>query len=161
MPQAPMQTSLFRALEAGATPINFNELYSALQTKVVEGQENPLPITATTRIYEVQKSCSLTGHIWDAYWILGNRRAWARLPEDLRMIVGRELDRSAGDERADSVALNANLRTTLAAKGLTFVDVDRDAFRDALVRTSFYRDWKAKLGPTAWDHLESVTGKLV
>ncbi|CAO4137064.1 Sialic acid-binding periplasmic protein SiaP [Methylorubrum extorquens] len=161
VPQAPMQTSLCRALEAGATPINFNELYSALQTKVVEGQENPLPITATTRIYEVQKSCSLTGHIWDAYWILGNRRAWARLPEDLRMIVGRELDRSADDERADSVALNANLRTTLAANGLTFVDVDRDAFRDALVRTSFYRDWKAKLGPTAWDHLESVTGKLV
>lgn len=161
VPQAPMQTSLFRALSAGATPINFNELYSALQTKVVEGQENPLPIIATTRLYEVQKSCSLTGHIWDPYWILGNKRAWHRLPEDLRVIVARELDRSADDERADIVALNADLRSTLAAKGLAFIDPDRDAFRDALGRTSFYRDWKAKLGDEAWAYLETVSGKLV
>jgi tripartite ATP-independent transporter DctP family solute receptor len=161
VPQAPMQTSLFRAFSAGATPINFNELYSALQTKVVEGQENPLPITATTRLYEVQKSCSLTGHIWDGYWILGNKRAWLRLPEDLRAIVSREFDRSADEERTDIVALNENLRTTLSAKGLSFIDPDREAFRDALGRTSFYRDWKTKLGDEAWAQLESVSGKLV
>ncbi|WP_336491327.1 TRAP transporter substrate-binding protein [Methylobacterium nigriterrae] len=160
VPQAPMQTSLFRALNAGAAPINFNELYSALQTKVVEGQENPLAITATTRLYEVQKSCSLTGHIWDAYWILGNKRAWLRLPEDVRTIVTRELDRSADEERADIVTLNANLRSTLSQKGLTFIDVDREAFRDALSRTSFYKDWKTKFGEGAWSHLEAVSGKL-
>ena len=50
-----MLTSLFKALDAGPAPINFNELYSALQTKVVEGQENPLAIIATARLYEVQK----------------------------------------------------------------------------------------------------------
>lgn len=160
VPQAPMQTSLFRALDAGATPINFNELYSALQTRVVEGHENPLPILATTRLYEVQKTCSLTGHIWDAYWILGNKRAWARLPEDLRAIVSRELDRSAEDERADIVALNANLRTTLAGKGLRFIDPDRDSFREALARASFYRGWKAKLGDAAWSRLEEFAGQL-
>ncbi|MGU3539657.1 TRAP transporter substrate-binding protein [Methylobacterium sp. A54F] len=160
VPQAPMQTSLFRSLDAGATPINFNELYSALQTRVVEGQENPLPITATTRLYEVQKSCSLTGHVWDAYWILGNKRAWNRLPEDLRVIVSRELDRSADDERTDLVSLNASLRDTLAAKGLRFIDPDREAFRDALGRSGFYRTWKGKLGDEAWAHLESVTGRL-
>ena len=49
VPQAPMLTSLFKALDAGPAPINFNELYSALQTKVVEGQENPLAIIATGR----------------------------------------------------------------------------------------------------------------
>ena len=43
-----MLTSLFKALDAGPSPINFNELYSALQTKVVEGQENPLAIIATS-----------------------------------------------------------------------------------------------------------------
>ena len=75
-----MLTSLFTALGAGPTPINFNELYSALQTKIVEGQENPLAIIATTRLYEVQKYCSMTGHVWDGYWILGNRRAWQRCP---------------------------------------------------------------------------------
>lgn len=54
VPQAPMLTSLFKSLDAGPAPINFNELYSALQTGVVEGQENPLPIIATAKLYEVQ-----------------------------------------------------------------------------------------------------------
>ncbi len=76
VPPAPMLTSLFKALEAGAAPINFNELYSALQTKVVEGQENPLAIIATAKLYEVQKFCSMTGHVWDGYWILANKSAW-------------------------------------------------------------------------------------
>ena len=70
VPPAPILTSLFKALGAGPTPINFSELYSALQTKVVEGQENPLAIIATTRLYEVQKYCSMTSHVWDGYWIL-------------------------------------------------------------------------------------------
>ncbi len=76
VPPAPILTSLFTALGAGPTPINFSELYSALQTHIVEGQENPLAIIATTRLYEVQKYCSMTGHVWDGYWLLGNRRAW-------------------------------------------------------------------------------------
>ena len=160
VPPAPMLTSLFKAFDAGAAPINFNELYSALQTKVVEGQENPLAITATTRLYEVQKSCSMTGHVWDGYWILGNKRAWNRLPEDLRTVVTRELDRSGTDQRADVAKLSISLRNTLTDKGITFVDVDRGVFRDALAQTSFYKDWKAKYGDAAWSHLEAVSGKL-
>ncbi|MDE2298805.1 MAG: TRAP transporter substrate-binding protein, partial [Burkholderiales bacterium] len=75
VPAAPMLSSLFTALGASPTPINFNEVYSALQTKLVEGQENPLAIISTARLYEVQKYCSVTNHVWDAYWILGNRKA--------------------------------------------------------------------------------------
>lgn len=160
VPPAPILTSLFKALDASATPINFNELYSALQTKVVEAQENPLPIIATTRLYEVQKYCSMTGHVWDGYWILGNRRAWERLPEDIRAIVAREFDRSAADQRADIATLSVSLRNDLTAKKLEFNEVNRDAFRDALRRTSFYRDWKAKFGDEAWGKLEAYTGKL-
>ncbi|MEE7461070.1 ABC transporter substrate-binding protein [Methylobacterium fujisawaense] len=161
VPPAPMLTSLFKSLDAGAAPINFNELYSSLQTKVVEGQENPLPIIATTRLYEVQKTCSMTGHVWDGYWILGNKRAWQRLPEDLRTIASREFDRSAGDQRADVAKLSVSLRQTLAEKGIGFIDVDRTLFRDALAKTSYYKDWKAKFGEAGWSHLESVSGKLV
>lgn len=160
VPQAPMLTSLFKALDAGPAPINFNELYSALQTKVVEGQENPLPIITTAKLYEVQKSVSMTSHVWDAYWILGNRRAWQRLPEDLRTIVSRELDRSAQDERADIASLSQSLRQDLASKGLQIIDVDRNAFRDALRKTSFYKDWKSKYGDEAWGHLERAVGGL-
>src|SRR6478672_10510322 len=60
VPAAPPLTSLFTALEAAPSPINFNEVYTALQTKGVEGQENPLAIISTARLYKVQKSCSLT-----------------------------------------------------------------------------------------------------
>jgi TRAP-type transport system periplasmic protein len=160
VPPAPILTSLFKALEAGAAPINFNEVYSALQTRVVDGQENPLPIIATTRLYEVQNSCSLTGHVWDGYWILGNKRAFERLPKNVQEIVIREFDRSALDQRADIAKLSDSLRTELAGKGLKFIDVDRQAFRQALAKTTFYSDWKSKFGEEAWAHLEKFAGKL-
>ena len=161
VPPAPMLTSLFKALGAGPAPINFNEVYSALQTKVVEGQENPLAIIATTRLYEVQKFCSMTGHVWDGYCFLANRRAWAALPAGVQAIAMREFDRSALDERADIARLSETLRTDLTAKGLVFNDVDRGMFRSALIHTSFYADWKAKYGATAWGLLEQTTGRLV
>ena len=160
VPPAPILTSLFTALDAGPTPINFNELYSALQTHIVEGQENPLAIIATTRLYEVQKYCSMTGHVWDGYWLLGNRRAWQTLPEDLRATVTREFDRSALDQRADVAKLSDSLRQDLTAKGLQFNDVDRTSFRDVLRKTSFYKDWRTKFGEQAWSLLEASAGTL-
>ena len=81
------------------TSINFNEVYTALQTKVVDGQENPLAIISTAKLYEVQKYCSLTNHMWDGFWFLANRRAWERLPPDIRTIVAKHIN-AAGDEGA-------------------------------------------------------------
>jgi len=160
VPAAPILTSLFQALGAGPTPINFNEVYSALQTKVVEGQENPLAIIATAKLYEVQKYCSLTSHVWDAYLILGNRRSFSRLPSDAQAIVTRELNKAADDERADIAALSKSLRDELSGKGLNFVEVDKTAFRSALAKTSFYKDWRAKFGEKGWTLLEQAVGKL-
>ena len=160
VPPAPPLTSLFKALDASPTPINFNEVYTSLQTKVVEGQENPLAIIATTRLYEVQKTCSLTAHVWDGYWVLGNKRAFAKLPAGLQAIITRELDKSAGDQRADIAKLSDTLKADLKAKGITFIDVQQDDFRKALASTNFYAEWKQKYGPTAWDLMEKVSGKL-
>jgi TRAP-type transport system periplasmic protein len=160
VPPAPPLTSLFKALDAAPTPINFNEVYTSLQTKVVEGQENPLAIIATTRLYEVQKTCSLTAHVWDGYWVLGNKRAFAKLPTDVQAIITRELDKSAGDQRADIAKLSETLKADLKAKGITFIDVQQDDFRKALASTNFYAEWKQKYGPTAWDLMEKVSGKL-
>ncbi|MDE2364915.1 MAG: TRAP transporter substrate-binding protein [Hyphomicrobiales bacterium] len=160
VPPAPILTGLFQALGAGPTPINFNEVYSSLQTKVVEGQENPLPIIATAKLYEVQKYCSLTSHVWDAYIILGNRRSFQRLPSDVQAIVTQELNKAADDERADIAALSKSLQEDLTAKGLKFVDADKAAFRTALGKTSFYKDWHEKFGDKAWSLLEQSVGKL-
>src|SRR6476619_91742 len=160
VPQAPMLTSLFKALDAGPAPINFNELYSALPTKVVEGQANPLAIIATARLYEVQKSCSLTGHVWDGYWVLGNKRAFDKLPADVQQVIKRELDKSATDQRVDVAKLNTSLMTDLKAKGINFVDVQQEDFRKKLASTGFYGEWKSKYGAAPWDLLEKVSGKL-
>lgn len=160
VPPAPPLTSLFKALDAAPSPINFNELYTALQTKVVEGQENPLAIIATARLYEVQKTCSLTSHVWDGYWVLGNKRAFAKLPADVQQIITRELDKSATDQRADVAKLSTSLIADLKAKNITFVDVQQDDFRKKLAGTGFYGEWKTKYGAAAWDLLEKVSGKL-
>lgn len=160
VPPAPMLTSVFQDLGAGPTPINFNELYSALQTKVVEGQENPLAITASARLYEVQKYVSMTGHVWDGYVVLGNRRAWGALPVDVQAIVSRELNVSGAQERADIASLSQSLRADLTTKGMTFLDVDREQFRATLAKTTFYADWHAKFGEQSWSLLEASVGKL-
>jgi len=160
VPAAPMLSSLFTALGASPTPINFNELYSALQTKLVEGQENPLAIISTARLYEVQKFCSLSNHVWDAYWVLGNRKAMDRLPKDIQEIVYRELDKAATDERADIAALNTSLRTDLASKGIQMTEPDKKVFKDTLAKNGFYKDLRAKFGEEAWKLLSDSVGGL-
>ena len=96
---------MYKAFEAAPTSINFNEVYTALQTKVVDGQENPLAIVATAKLYEVQKYCSLTNHMWDGFWFLANRRAWERLPQDLRTVVAKHINAAGEKEREDVAKL--------------------------------------------------------
>src|SRR5246500_2970439 len=92
VPVSPLWTSMFKAFDAAAAWINFTEVYSALQTKIVEGQENPLAIISTAKLYEVQKYCSLTNHMWDGFWFLANRRAWEAMPADVRAIVAKNIN---------------------------------------------------------------------
>lgn len=160
VPVSPLLVSLFKSLKAAPTPINFNELYSSLQTKVVEAQENPLPIIATGKLYEVQKSCALTGHVWDGYWFLANKRAFEALPEQLRAIVSENFNAAAVTQRQDSEKLAMSLQQELATKGLTFTKPDPKAFRTALQQAGFYAEWKSKFGNEAWAQLEAAIGKL-
>jgi tripartite ATP-independent transporter DctP family solute receptor len=160
VPVSPLWTSMFKALDASPTSINFAEVYSALQTKVVEGQENPLAVISTAKLYEVQKYCSLTNHMWDGFWFLGNKAAWDRLPPDLQAIVGKHINAAGLKERSDVAALNLSLQSDLAAKGLAFNQPKTGPFRDRLREAGFYSDWKSKYGDKAWGLLEGVTGKL-
>ncbi|MEO9066972.1 MAG: TRAP transporter substrate-binding protein, partial [Caldimonas sp.] len=113
VPVSPLWTSMFKALDASPASINFSEVYSALQSKVVDGQENPLAVIATAKLYEVQKFCSMTNHMWDGFWFLANGKAWERLPEDLRAIVARNINAAGLKERTDVAALNAGLQKEL------------------------------------------------
>ena len=117
VPVSPLWTSMFKALDASPASINFAEVYSALQTKIVDGQENPLAIISTAKLFEVQKYCSLTNHMWDGFWFLANRRAWEKLPADLQAIVAKHINAAAVKERADVAELNAGLQKELATQG--------------------------------------------
>jgi TRAP-type transport system periplasmic protein len=160
VPVSPLWTSMFKALDASPASINFNEVYSALQTKVVDGQENPLAIISTAKLYEVQKYCSLTNHMWDGFWFLANRRAWEALPDDVRGIVAKHINAAGLKERDDVAKLNATLQRDLAAKGLVFNRPDPAPFRDKLRAAGFYTEWKGKYGDEAWSLLEKSVGKL-
>jgi TRAP-type transport system periplasmic protein len=160
VPVSPLWTSMFKALDASPASINFNEVYSALQTKIVDGQENPLAIISTAKLYEVQKYCSLTNHMWDGFWFLANRRAWESLPDDVRAVVAKHINAAGLKERDDVAKLNATLQQDLAAKGLDFNRPDPAPFRDKLRAAGFYTEWKNKYGDEAWALLEKSVGKL-
>ena len=78
----------------------------------------------------------------------------------MKEIVVRELDKAADDERKDIAALSDSLRADLTAKGMTFIEVDKAAFRDTLKKTTFYKDWRAKFGEAGWGQLQSAVGEL-
>jgi TRAP-type transport system periplasmic protein len=160
VPVSPLWTSMFKAFDAAPASINFNEVYSALQTKIVEGQENPLALIATAKLNEVQKYCSLTNHMWDGYWFLANRRAWEAIPEDLRTIVAKNINAAAVKARTDTEKLNATVREELTSKGLIFNQPDVAPFREKLRSAGFYSEWKGKYGDEAWAILEKSVGKL-
>jgi tripartite ATP-independent transporter DctP family solute receptor len=80
-----MQT--FRMLGANPTAMDWAEVFSALQQRVIDGQENPLDIIYTNKFYEVQKFLSLTGHFFDfaGFWM--NKKYFDQLPADLQKVV--------------------------------------------------------------------------
>lgn len=160
VPVSPLWTSLFKSLGSSPTSINFAETYSSLQTKVVDGQENPLAIISIAKLFEVQKFCSMTNHMWDGWWCMTNQKVWDRIPEKARPIIAANFNRAAMEMRADGMKLNSSLRSELAGKGLQFNDPVLEPFRQQLVKSGFYGEWRQKYGEEAWALLEKHTGKL-
>jgi TRAP-type transport system periplasmic protein len=160
VPISPLWTSMFKSFGAAPTGINFGEVYSALQTKIVDGQETPLVSIDSAKLYEVQKYCSVTNHMWDGYWCLANTRAFERMPKDLREIVARNINRAAIDQRKENLRLNESLQVELEKKGLVFNRPDPASFRAALAKAGFYTEWREKFGAEAWKLLEKYSGEL-
>src|SRR3954449_5488006 len=132
VPVSPMWTSMFKAFDAAPMSINFSEVYSALQTKIAEGQENPLALINTAKLYEVQKYLSKTNHMWDGYWLHANGRTWNKLPQDVRQVIQKHVNEKALVQREDIAVLNASLEKSLTDKGMQISNVDGAAFRTKL-----------------------------
>jgi TRAP-type transport system periplasmic protein len=160
VPVSALWLSLFKSLGAAPTGMNFAEVYTALQTKVVDGQENPPAIIAAAKLNEVQKYASVTNHMWDGWWFLINRRAWSQVPPNLQETVSKILNNACLAQREDVAQQNIALRKDLAAAGMVFNDVDPAPFRNRLSEAGFYKEWRGKFGDEAWSLLEESAGKL-
>lgn len=121
----------FRAWGANPTPMDFSELYSALQQGVVTAQENPPEIIETSRFYEVQKYLNLTRHASIPSQFVLARGYWEKLPEDLREPIMKAATVSRDYQVAHTREANRSLVSKLKEQGMTVVDdVDRESFRD-------------------------------
>jgi tripartite ATP-independent transporter DctP family solute receptor len=157
-PGAAAYVDLFKALGAAPTSIQFNEVYPALQTKIVDGQENPLGVILTTKFFEVQKFCSLSNHIWQGNWVLINGRAWRGLPANLQEIVEKRLNEAGVLQRQDLASQEQGYKDTMAKAGLQFNGIDADSFRKKLTASGYYTEARKKFGDAAWKVLESAAG---
>ena len=155
-----LRVDTFTSLGAAVTPIAPSELYTALQTHIVDGQETGLILIETQKFYEVQRFCSLSNHMWSGYWNLINMDKWNSLPPNLQASLSKNLNQSAILERRDSELQTASVQDKLHRQGLQFNAVDVATFKAKLASNGYYARWKENFGPQAWTLLEKYTGKL-
>lgn len=160
VPPSPISVSLFQHLGAAPTSLNFAEVYTALQTKVVDGEENSISVIESERYYQVQKFCSLTHHMWVGYWMVMNGTLWQSLSPTDRKIITTAFNEQAPKQRIANNTLNNSVQTKLEQQGLRFNAVDPTLFQNALIKSGFYAEWQTKFSPNLWTALESYTGKL-
>ena len=160
VPPSPLWTSMFKSIGASPVSIPWGETYSALQTKVADGLENPLAGIYFARMHEVGKYLSNTNHMWDGFWFLANRKSFEAMPAATRDIITKVVNEAALKQRADVEKLNAELKSEIMAKGVQFIDVQPEAFRQRLQQSGFYGEWKGRMGEQAWALLEASVGKL-
>lgn len=132
-PNSPMYTLFARSVGANATPIQFAEVYLALQQGVVDGQENPLPTIVFKKFYEVQSHVMLTGHLLDSLVLEMSNIGWNKLDEADRQIVVEVMAEMADKATQDVRKSEIELATSMPEKyGVTLVDIDRGPFMEAM-----------------------------
>lgn len=141
-PPDPMTLDIFKALGANPAPLAFSELYIALQQGVFDGQENPLMNIYSSKLYEVQKYISLTGHKYESTPLLASKMIFSTLSKDDQQAV-REAAVEAGKlNREMSLAADADLRKKLADAGVQINEVDQAPF---VAKTKpVYDKWQAE-----------------
>jgi tripartite ATP-independent transporter DctP family solute receptor len=160
LPVAPTLIGLFKSLGASPTPLNLGEVYSALQTGVVDGQENPLQLIDENKFYEVQKYVAMTSHVWTGLHVSFNLGLWKKLPSDIQDTIGHNLTEAAMLQREDWQKITNDVTKSLKDHGMIFNTPDVEPFRKLARENGFYADMKKKMGDEPWALLEKYTGKL-
>ena len=127
-----MRLDTFTALGANPAPLAFGELYSALQQKVFDAQENPLSIIYTSSFFEVQKYLSLTGHVWGPASLIISKPVWNRISADDKKVVQAAADKWRDAQRKMISDSDQQFVAQLKDKGMQVNDVDKAAFAAAV-----------------------------
>jgi tripartite ATP-independent transporter DctP family solute receptor len=133
--QIPVFIESFNAMGANAVPMPFPELYSALEQKAVDGQENPFISVEVTKFYEVQKYASTTRHAYSPLLVLMSKKFWDQLSADERKVLTDAANEVKSYERQVSRELDAKALDTLKSRGMVITEVsaqERARMRDKL-----------------------------
>ena len=147
MPNSEAWLFLGTALGANPLPLAFTEIYTALQTGAVDGQDNPLPSNRDSKFYEVTKQIVLTSHLVDQNYAAFSKRVWDRLTPAQRAIVQKASDDASELGRQRQLKLEDELEAFFKERGLKVYTPDVEAFRTRVQRmyleSRFARDWPA------------------
>jgi tripartite ATP-independent transporter DctP family solute receptor len=128
VPGGKWRVKMFQAYGANPSPLAFSEVFTALQTRVFDAQENPFTQIYSAKFQEVQKFLSLTGHVYTPAYLTTGKARWERLPADVRA----GLEKAAKDTQkyvyATAARLDGELLDKLKAAGMQVNAVDKDAF---------------------------------
>ena len=153
-PQAKYHLNTLKYMGANPVAMSFGELYTALQQKVVDGQENPVSNIYKAKFYEVQKYLSLTGHLHLTHMVMYSAKLWDKLPPDLQKVVRDSVVESQEAQRKAVRDDDATLLAQLKAKGMQVNEADRDAFRQSVLPL---RDEAVKeFGPKAKEWIDRI-----
>lgn len=155
-PPDAMTLDIFKALGANPGPLAFSELYIALQQGVFDGQENPLMNVYSSKLFEVQKYISLTGHKYETTPLLASKMIWAGLSEADQAAIKEAAVEAGKLNREMSLAADIELRTKLTEAGVAINEIDQATF--AAKTKSVYDKW-SKQYPELVELIVSEAGK--
>ncbi len=129
MPGTDAWQFLGKALGASPTPMAFTEVYTALSTGAVDGQDNPLPTVVDAKFYEVTKQIALTSHLVDLNYIAFSKETWDSLTPEQQLVVQRAADAAAAYGRLKQLDKENSLAEFIRSQGVEIYTPDLEAFR--------------------------------
>ena len=158
--QNPIHLEAFRAMGANPTPMPFSEVFTALQQKTIDGQENPIPTIWLSKFYEVQKYITLTGHVYGPQIMLINKKLWESFPAADQKIIAEAAKETAIYQRGLNRKLNTEFVNNLKKAGNT-VTVLTPEQHNAFVGSvaSVYATWEPKIGKALLDEFRATVNK--
>jgi tripartite ATP-independent transporter DctP family solute receptor len=128
-PSGEWRVKMFQAYGANPTPMSFSEVFTALQTGVVDGQENPLTQIYSAKIQEVQDFLSMTGHVYTPAYVLVGKSTWESWPEEVRAILEETAKETQAFVHENAARLETELLEKIQAESdIAVNEADKDAF---------------------------------